>query len=242
MKIKPPPSTPLKIIKTIVPLKPDERLIMETEIKRLNQLHLRCFEKQSTTIEQLQIKNKDQDTEIKRLMKAHTTLEAALEEERRSNGFKINEMVLQIKSLNIKLEELRIKSRESMQNKEEFASELVTMNPSLFSPQQMDLLTKKINRVKQWNKEDIAKGFTMRLFGDKAYKFVRNGLKYPLPSKTSLRKYAGKIDLKEIFVHVDKNTMLLFHSKIKQILRLTSIATYIIFCQLQILKIRSKTT
>ncbi|CAO1407751.1 unnamed protein product [Diamesa hyperborea] len=40
----------------------------------------------------------------------------------------------------------------------------------------MDLLTKKISRVKQWDKEDIAKGFSKRLFGDKAYKFVRRKL------------------------------------------------------------------
>lgn len=88
MKIEPPPSTPLEDIETIVPLKPRERFILETEIKRLNHLHLSCFEKQSITIEQLQIKNKDQDTEIKRLMKAHKILEATMEQERTSNNLK----------------------------------------------------------------------------------------------------------------------------------------------------------
>ena len=53
-------------------------------------------------------------------------------------------------------------------NKEDFTQK----NPSLFSLLQMDQLTKTIKRVKQWNKEDIPKGFTMILFGDKAYNFV----------------------------------------------------------------------
>lgn len=100
-----------------------------------------------------------------------------MEHERTSSNLKINGMVHQIKLLNIKLEELRILCRGLIQNKEKFANDLVQKNSTLFSHQQMDLLTKKINRVKQWNKEDIAKGFTMRLFGDKAYKFVKSGLK-----------------------------------------------------------------
>lgn len=100
MKMEPPPSAKMN---AITPLKPDERFILQAEISRLKQLHLSCFEKQSTTIEKLQIKNKDQETEITRLMKSYKILEATLEEQRRSNQLKIDEMVLEIKSLNIKL-------------------------------------------------------------------------------------------------------------------------------------------
>jgi len=53
---------------------------------------------------------------------------------------------------------------------------------SIFSKNQLDLIMKKKQRV-HWSKDEISKAFSLRYFSKRAYVYVKDELKYPLPGK-----------------------------------------------------------
>uniref|UniRef100_A0A182YS23 Transposable element P transposase-like RNase H domain-containing protein n=1 Tax=Anopheles stephensi TaxID=30069 RepID=A0A182YS23_ANOST len=67
--------------------------------------------------------------------------------------------------------------------------------PSQVKHDSIDLILKEKQRVK-WTKTEISNAFTLRYFGKRSYDYIARDLKYPLPSISTLEKYAQKIDLK----------------------------------------------
>lgn len=53
---------------------------------------------------------------------------------------------------------------------------------SIFSKNQLDLIMKKKQRV-HWSRDEISKAFSLRYFSKRAYVYVKDELKYPLPGK-----------------------------------------------------------
>lgn len=65
-----------------------------------------------------------------------------------------------------------------------------------FSSNQIDMLMKKNKKVNNWSSEDMTKAFTLRYLSKRSYIHVRNEMNIPLPSLTTLKDWAGKINLK----------------------------------------------
>ncbi|KAG5877964.1 hypothetical protein JTB14_015613 [Gonioctena quinquepunctata] len=57
------------------------------------------------------------------------------------------------------------------------------------SENQIDLLLKKKKRM-NWKPAEVATAFTLRYYSKKSYLFLRSHLNYPLPSLSSLRRWA----------------------------------------------------
>lgn len=62
------------------------------------------------------------------------------------------------------------------------------------SPNQIDILLKKKTKAR-WNSDEISKAFTLRYFSKRAYIYVRQSLKYPLPGISTLQSWASNVDL-----------------------------------------------
>jgi hypothetical protein len=61
---------------------------------------------------------------------------------------------------------------------------------------QIALLSKKKKRI-NWTRDEQAVAFTLRYYSKKCYLYLRNKLHYPLPSLSSLRKWASQIDVSQ---------------------------------------------
>jgi hypothetical protein len=115
-------------------------------------------------------------------------------------------LLLLNQSLNKSVSKCRKKIRQLENELTEYSNKIYTkkdfmlklkqnMSPVLTS-NQIDLITNKKKRVR-WTKEELCTAFTIRYFGIKSYNYLRNQLNYPLPSLTTLRRYAAKLNLKE---------------------------------------------
>ena len=66
---------------------------------------------------------------------------------------------------------------------------------TVLSSNQIDIITKKKKRV-FWTKDEIASAFLLRYFGKRGYMCIKNDFKIPLPSISTLNRYASKIDIR----------------------------------------------
>lgn len=62
----------------------------------------------------------------------------------------------------------------------------------VFSPGQVKTLLNPNKRIK-WSSEDIACAISLRSVSAKAYRYLRNKLKYPLPALSTLRRWVSKL-------------------------------------------------
>lgn len=114
-----------------------------------------------------------------------------------------------------KLEKL-LKFTENKQGKrlksqmhQDFERELMEKNPELLSKNVMDILAKRVQKPKQWNRNDVAKAFAARSISRKTVRLVRDVYKLPSPSLSSLRDYASKIKIVRGKFHHNLQTIIL---------------------------------
>lgn len=65
---------------------------------------------------------------------------------------------------------------------------------SVFTPGQLKILSNEKKKTK-WCSEDIASAISLRSISPKAYRFVRNSMKIPLPAMSTLKNWARKFDV-----------------------------------------------
>lgn len=65
---------------------------------------------------------------------------------------------------------------------------------TVLTKNQLDLILKKKKKV-VWTTEEISNAFALRCLSQRAYLYVRNTLKYPLPGLSSLRRWASKVNM-----------------------------------------------
>uniref|UniRef100_A0A182PWN9 DUF659 domain-containing protein n=1 Tax=Anopheles epiroticus TaxID=199890 RepID=A0A182PWN9_9DIPT len=70
------------------------------------------------------------------------------------------------------------------------------MLKNTLSSNQIDLIMKEKKRVR-WTKDEVSSAMTLRYFGKRAYDYMLKDLNYPLPSISTLQKYARHINLRE---------------------------------------------
>lgn len=79
-----------------------------------------------------------------------------------------------------------------------FVEDIKGLFKGFLSPAQVDLALKLKQRV-QWSEEDISRAFGIRYFSKGAYNYIRDTIKYPLPSPSTLMKWSGRLDIKPGF-------------------------------------------
>ena len=72
--------------------------------------------------------------------------------------------------------------------KEDFVPEMKKVLGDTLTSNQIDLITKRKKRVR-WTKEEISKAFTVRYFSKRAYGYLGNDMKIPMPAPSTLEKY-----------------------------------------------------
>lgn len=80
---------------------------------------------------------------------------------------------------------------------------------TVFSPGQIKVLISKKKKIK-WSHEDICCAIALRSVSAKAYRYLRNKLKYPLPGMSSLRRWVSTFEckpgiLKEVLLVMQHN-------------------------------------
>jgi len=74
-------------------------------------------------------------------------------------------------------------------------SAALTLMKKVLSENQISLLSKKRKKV-FWTAEEISNAITLRYLSRKAYLFLNNTLKYPLPSLSSIKRWANRIHIR----------------------------------------------
>lgn len=120
-----------------------------------------------------------------------------------------------LKEEKIKILELKVKELESqlstateqIKNLENINADLVNADESQFVLKAVKrfkpTLTKKqtiailagTRKRKVWEPEDISRAFTLRYCSKKAYLYLKDNLKFPLPAISTLQNWANKIDI-----------------------------------------------
>lgn len=77
------------------------------------------------------------------------------------------------------------------------------------TPNQLNIILKKKTKAR-WTAEEISKAFALRYFSKRAYIYMRETLKYPLPGISTLQSWAAHVDLR--------------HGVLKDILKIMSIS------------------
>ncbi|XP_018375872.1 PREDICTED: uncharacterized protein LOC108769405 [Trachymyrmex cornetzi] len=67
----------------------------------------------------------------------------------------------------------------------------------IFTPGQIKVLMNRTKKRVVWLSEDIANAISLRCVSPKAYRYLRNVLKYPLPGLSTLRRYTASIKTAE---------------------------------------------
>lgn len=70
---------------------------------------------------------------------------------------------------------------------------------SRFTPNQMNLIL-DIKRKVKWTSEELSQGFTLRYFSLPGYIYLTNELRSPFPKASTLKHYAGMMDMRPGFL------------------------------------------
>lgn len=85
---------------------------------------------------------------------------------------------------------------ERQKGSHEYEKNLLMRNRSLLSQNQLDLMSGKKKQVR-WSAEDLSKGYAIKLAGGSAsLSLIRDGLKLPLPSKSTLYRRSCSLNLR----------------------------------------------
>lgn len=82
---------------------------------------------------------------------------------------------------------------------------------TLFSKNQQNVINK--GRCSNWSTEDISKAITLKCISKKAIKYVRDSLKFPLPSDRTIKRHLTKFQIKPGFIELSR-IILLKHANI----------------------------
>jgi hypothetical protein len=109
----------------------------------------------------------------------------------------------------LKLQVKDLKQRQRLAARDENAKIAAAVKP-LFTPEQIKkLLTKKNIR---WSAEDISAAISLRSVSQKGYRYLKNHRKYPLPSVSTLRRWAARFNVQPGLL---KNVLPLMQQKSK---------------------------
>uniref|UniRef100_A0A182PUU2 THAP-type domain-containing protein n=1 Tax=Anopheles epiroticus TaxID=199890 RepID=A0A182PUU2_9DIPT len=106
--------------------------------------------------------------------------------------YELNDCKQEIVKLKADVEKLR----KSTLLPENFKERMKRTLKDTLTSNQIEKILKKKKRIR-WTVEEISKFFTLRYFGKRSYKYMATDLNYPLPSFSTLQRYAQKLELKE---------------------------------------------
>lgn len=75
-----------------------------------------------------------------------------------------------------------------------FAEKVKLTFKDVLTANQVDIALKKKKKAR-WTQDELSKGFTLRYFSKRAYVYMRQTLKYPLPGLSTLQQWAANINL-----------------------------------------------
>jgi Transposase protein len=100
------------------------------------------------------------------------------------------------KKLSLKVQYYKKKLSNISSSKKHQTDQMIRLLKSILTENRIDLLLRKKRRV-NWTSDEISSAFTLRYYSQKAYLYVKNKLKYPLPGLSTLRRWALKININE---------------------------------------------
>lgn len=101
-------------------------------------------------------------------------------------------MFNRLKSLQIALKLQAKDLKQRLAARDENAKIAAAVKPSFTPGQIKKLLTKKNIR---WSAEDISAAISLRSVSPKGYRYLKNHRKYPLPSVSTLRRWAARFNV-----------------------------------------------
>jgi len=105
--------------------------------------------------------------------------------------FRLKEKIEYLEKENLKLSESMKYMSDIIQSQQEkidslneentFEDKFRNVLSKMFTQSQINIILKKPKKVQKWTNEDIAYSMTLRSISPKAYRFLRQSLKFPLP-------------------------------------------------------------
>lgn len=110
---------------------------------------------------------------------------------------KLNEeiIILRQKNAAIEVEKASLYNQLQCADKKDVHNEVQRILGKIFSPGQIKVLLNRNKKIR-WNNEDISCAISLRSVSAKAYRYLRNKLKYPLPALSSLRRWVSSFECK----------------------------------------------
>lgn len=87
-----------------------------------------------------------------------------------------------------------LKKNSEKQEKEKLKENMYKVLSQIFTPGQIKMLLHP-KKLIAWSSEDIANAMSLRCVSPKAYRYLRNVMKIPLPGLSTLRRWANNIEI-----------------------------------------------
>lgn len=90
---------------------------------------------------------------------------------------------------------MQSEKRVEKQMKEKVQENMYRILKQVFTPGQIKILLNPQKKRAVWSSEDIASAISLRSVSPKAYRYLRNVTKIPLPGLSTIRRWASKIKI-----------------------------------------------
>ncbi|XP_077259720.1 uncharacterized protein LOC143896043 isoform X1 [Temnothorax americanus] len=89
----------------------------------------------------------------------------------------------------------QFKRNQSFEADKKYETKMYDVLKKVFTPGQIRMLLNPSQKYVNWSSEDIASAMSLRCVSPKAYRYLKNVMKIPLPSLQTLRRYATSVEI-----------------------------------------------
>ncbi|XP_077275517.1 uncharacterized protein LOC143904586 [Temnothorax americanus] len=89
----------------------------------------------------------------------------------------------------------QFKRNQSFEADKKYETKMYDVLKKVFTPGQIRMLLNPFQKYVNWSSEDIASAMSLRCVSPKAYRYLKNVMKIPLPSLQTLRRWATDINV-----------------------------------------------
>lgn len=155
-----------------------------------------CVEEQKAASVLLEVKELQEKTQLHEQLKQQQDTIQNLEEkvkQMEESTTKSESVIVQLKNEVENSKKLHVELQET--SEEQFVTKCKARFQPVLTPKQIQVILRKSTRT-VWDMEDLSRAFTLRYHSFKGYVYMRNTLHLPLPSISTLQKWAAKFEMK----------------------------------------------
>ncbi|XP_044007627.1 uncharacterized protein LOC122852096 isoform X2 [Aphidius gifuensis] len=107
----------------------------------------------------------------------------------------LKQKLKKLETVNTKLLQSLAVNETKLEKKDKLLQKYMKALTSVFTPTQIKILMNPGQTKSHWKAEDIASAISLQAVSPQCYRYLRMKMNFPLPSITTLKKWASKVDL-----------------------------------------------